>query len=82
MEKHQNPKSSQVTLTKEMRGQELGEEGKVWQEVAASEARITLMKTMIKQDLAFADLEEFGIEFNNKMKSNKSKNTTIQKKVG
>ena len=41
---------------------ELGEEVKVWQEIARSEERMVLMKTMIKEDLAFTDLEYFGIE--------------------
>ena len=62
MEKHhQTPNDSQDTRIKtEMEGMELREESKVWKDVAASEARITLMKSMIKQDLAFADLEEFS----------------------
>ena len=39
-----------------MGGQELGEEIKVWKEVATSDARMILMKKMIREDLAFADL--------------------------
>ena len=60
---------------------ELGEESKVWKEVASSEARLTLMKTMIKNQLAFADLESFGQEFNNKLKSIKFKDKTLFTKV-
>ena len=64
-----------------MRGLELGEESKIWKEVASSEARLTLMKTMIKNNLAFADLESFGLEFNNKLKSIKLKDKTLFTKV-
>ena len=83
MDKHQNtPNSTQPTLTKrDVRGLELGEESKVWKEVASSEARLTLMKTMIKNHLAFADLESFGLEFNNKLKSIKLKDKTLFTKV-
>ena len=56
----QNQTFSHLTLIQQdMRGQELGEKVKVWKEVANCEARITLMQTMIKHQLAFADLEEF-----------------------
>ena len=66
MDKHHHPQSSLPTLTRsEVRGMELGEEIKTWKEIAGSEARMTLMKTMIKHHLAFSDLEEFGVEFNN-----------------
>ena len=83
MDKHHHPQLSiQDTLTKkDVRGMELGEETKVWQEVASSEARLLLMRNMIKQQLAFADLETFGQEFNNKMKSLKFKNKTIYTRV-
>ena len=64
-----------------MRGQELGEKVKVWKEIASCEARITLMKTMITQEVAFADIEEFGQEFTNKLKSEKFKNNKLYKKV-
>ena len=70
MEKHQtNSDSSSQTPIESMGGQELREEVRVWKEISSCEARITLMKNMIKHQLAFADLEEFGIEFNNKLKS-------------
>ena len=66
---------SQETLTKpRMRGLELRDEEKVWNGVAASECRIGLMEMMIKQKIAFADLEEFGQEFKNKVKSTKLRN--------
>ena len=83
MDKHQKPNlSSQITLIlKDMRGQELGEKVKVWKEIASCEARITLMKTMITQEVAFADIEEFGQEFTNKIKSEKFKNNKLYKKV-
>ena len=57
-----------------MRGLELRDEEKVWNGVAASECRIGLMEMMIKQKIAFADLEEFGQEFKNKVKSTKLRN--------
>ena len=57
-----------------MRGLELRDEEKVWNGVAASECRIGLMVMMIKQKIAFADLEEFGQEFKNKVKSTKLRN--------
>ena len=83
MDKLQNPSNCiQTTLTrKEVRGLELGEEVKVWKEVASSEARITLMKNMLKHQLAFADLEEFGQELTNKLKSVNFKNKTIYLRV-
>ena len=56
-----------------MEGQELGEEEKIWREVATSEARLALMKNMVREQLAFTDLEEFGIIFDNKLKSKKLK---------
>ena len=69
-DKIQKPNNLSIeTLTNEMRGKELGEEEKLWKEVASSEARLGLMKTMIKEQLAFADLEEFGKEFSNKLKT-------------
>ena len=75
MDKFQKPPiSSLETLNKDMRGQELREEEKVWKGVASSEARIKLMKIMMKQGIAFADLEEFGQEFKTKIKSTKMKN--------
>ena len=79
MEKHQNPtNNSQKTLTKRaVRGTELGEEERVWKETASCEARITLMRSMIKHQIAFADLEEFGIDFTNKLKSVQFKNKTV-----
>ena len=61
-----NPNLSSSTSTiKEVEGQELGEEERVWREIATSEARLALMKNMVKEKLAFADLEEFGINFDN-----------------
>ena len=36
---------------------------------------------MIKEHLAFADLEEFGLEFDNKLKSSKLKNKTTYSKI-
>ena len=70
MDKIQNPQISQDTLTEtDVRGLELGEEEKLWKEVASSEARLGLMKAMVKEQLAFADLEEFGKEFSNKLKT-------------
>ena len=79
---HPTPTSSQDTLSKtELRGLELGEEVKIWKEIAASEARLTLMKRMIQEDLAFTDLENFGEEFNNKLKSIKMKKITMNRKI-
>ena len=73
-DKFPNPTNySQATLNLDRRGKELREEEKVWKGVAASESRIELMKVMIKQGIAFADLEEFGLEFQNKIKSKKLK---------
>ena len=44
-------------------GKDLGEEEKVWRGVAASEVRIGMMRIMIKQKIAFADLEELKEDF-------------------
>ena len=44
-----------------MGGKELGEEVKVWKEIASSEARMSLMKDMFKNNVALSDLEEFGL---------------------
>ena len=62
-----NPNLSSLTTStiKVVEGQELGEEERVWREIATSEARLALMKNMVKEKLAFADLEEFGINFDN-----------------
>ena len=82
MEKHHhNPQYSTETPTEKMGGMELREEEKIWRETASSESRIMLMKKMIKEDLAFADLEQFGQEFSDKLKSNKMKNKSLHKKV-
>ena len=64
-----------------MRGLDLGEEEKIWKEVACSEARMALMKSMINQNLAFADLEEFGLESTNKMKAVNVKNNTLVRNI-
>ena len=82
MEKIQHPQLSQDTPTNSVvGGQELGEEMKVWREIAASESRMMLMKSMIHEQLAFADLEEFGKEFENKLKSMNIKNKTLYNRV-
>ena len=82
MDKHQlTTEFSSTTPMEVMGGKELGEESKVWKEIATGEARMMLMKKMMKEDLAFADLESFGIEFNNKLKSIKLKNKTSYRKV-
>ena len=57
-------------MTIEIKG---GEEEKVWRGVSASEVRIGMMRVMIKQKIAFADLEELRIDFQNKIKSKKYK---------
>ena len=52
------PPSSDTTLKQELRGQELGDEAKVWKEIAASEARINLMKEL--QNIPGRKPEELG----------------------
>ena len=81
MDKFQNPNFSFPTLKEDLRGLDLGEEVKIWKEVAMSEARLTMMKKMIQQDLAFADLEEFGSELSSKMKSININNRTLHRNV-
>ena len=82
MDKPQNnPNFSSSTTSSRMEGQELGEEEKIWREVATSEARLALMKNMVREQLAFTDLEEFGIIFDNKLKSKKLKNQKIHSKL-
>ena len=81
MEKIHHPKSNQPTLKDDLRGLELGEEIKIWKEVASSEARMTLMKNMVKENLAFADLESFGQEFTNKLKTLNTKKRTLYSTV-
>ena len=73
MERSTHPPPDSITLTQEMRGQELEDEVKVWKEIAASEARIKLIQEMVKVNVAFADLEHFGQEIFNKFKSEKLK---------
>ena len=81
MEKpQQNPHNCINTFT-EVKGKELREEEKAWREIAANEERILLMRKMLKEDLAFADLEEFDIEFTNKLKSKKLKDKPLYTKV-
>ena len=81
MEKIHNPSITVPTLKEDLRGLELREEIRIWKEIASSEARLTLMKIMIKEDLAFADLEEFGQEFTNKLKTINTKKKTLYSKV-
>ena len=82
MEKHQQtPQNCSSTPNKVLGGPELREEVKVWKELATSEARLGLMRKMINEQLAFADLQSFGIEFTNKLKSIKLKNKTLYRKV-
>ena len=81
MDKSQKPTYNLPTLKDDLRGLELGEETRIWKEVASSEARMAMMKSMIKEDLAFADLEEFGAEFTNKLKAIKAKNKTMYRRV-
>ena len=76
-----NSSSSPTSTIKDVEGQELGEEERVWRDVATSEARLALMKNMVKENLAFADLEEFGINFDNKLKTEKLKNKTVHSKL-
>ena len=81
MEKIPKPNFSSITLKDDLRGLDLGEEEKIWKEVACSEARMALMKSMINQNLAFADLEDFGLEFTNKMKAVNVKNKTLVRNI-
>ena len=82
MDKIHHPTQFNNTLiSSEMRGLELREEIRIWKEVASSEARLMLIKTMLKEDLAFSDLEEFGEEFHNKLKTLKFNKKTIYKKI-
>ena len=60
---------------------DLGEEERIWKEIANSEARLAMMSKMIQQDLAFADLEEFGSELSSKMKTIKTKNRTLHRNI-
>ena len=81
MDKIHHPSFTVPTLKEDLRGLELREEIRIWKEIASSEARLTLMKIMIKEDLAFADLEEFGQEFTNKLKTVNTKKKTLYSKV-
>ena len=60
----------------ELEGPELREAVKVWQDLAASETRINMMKKMISEKIGFADLEEMKQEIFSKFKSSKFKNKT------
>ena len=44
---------------------------RVWKDVAASEARLSLIRTMKREKMGFADVEEIIGGLNNKLKSNK-----------
>ena len=57
----------------ELEGQELREAVKVWQELAASETRIIMMRKMISDKIGFTDLEEMNQEIISKFKSSKFK---------
>ena len=46
---------------------------KTWNQVAACEERIKLMKRLLKLELGVAEVEEFGINLSSKFKSNKFK---------
>ena len=81
MDKIQNPQISYPTLKEDLRGMDLREEERIWKEIANSEARLAMMNKMIQQNLAFADLEEFGSELSSKMKAIKTKNKTLHRNV-
>ena len=85
MDKVQNPTISHSTTSDsqidDLVGLELGEEARIWKEVACSEARMTMMKNMISENLAFADLEEFGADFTNKLKAINTKNKILYRKI-
>ena len=42
---------------------------KVWQEISASESRLTMMMELRKYEVGFGDLENFDIELNSKFRS-------------
>ena len=47
---------------------------KTWNQVAACEERIKLMKKLIKLEISLAEVEDFGINIHSKLKSNHFKN--------
>ena len=42
---------------------------KVWQEISASESRLTMMMELRRYEVGFGDLENFDIELNSKFRS-------------
>ena len=53
-----------------MEGKETRVMKKVWDQVAESEERITLMKKLIKMGIGVAEVEELGVSIHSKFKSN------------
>ena len=53
-----------------MEGKETRVMKKVWDQVAESEERITLMKKLIKMGVGVAEVEEQGVSIHSKFKSN------------
>ena len=71
MEKFNKTLKDLNITSSELEGQELREAVKVWQELAASETRICMMRKMISDKIGFADLEEMSQEITSKFKSSK-----------
>ena len=71
MEKFNKTLKDLNITSSELEGQELRQAVKVWQELAASETRICMMRKMISDKIGFADLEEMSQEITSKFKSSK-----------
>ena len=73
MEKFSKTLKDMNITSSELEGHELREAVKVWQELAASETRIIMMRKMISDKIGFTDLEEMNQEIISKYKSSKFK---------
>ena len=62
---------SNTTPSEQLGGQGERVAERVWKDVAASEARLSLIRTMKREKMGFADVEEIIGGLNNKLKSNK-----------
>ena len=53
-----------------MEGSEVSPEMyEVWRDLAASEARLTMMRELLECEVGLADIEEFGLDLHNKLRS-------------
>ena len=75
------PKShSSKTPSPVLGGMEAREAAKLWKSIAESMARINLMRSLIKEKVGLAEIEEFSLDLSSKFRSYKFKNGSHRSK--